>query len=275
MFRAIGRYIKAFFYMITGRIDRARKTLSANPYVVQATYDSVVEEKKKRIHQYKDAVAAMIAQEEKKLNKIKQLGEEVNRLEQLKEGAAAKAKSVVDQLKGQGASMEEIKQNDDYQKCLAAFNDFTSTLAEKQEHIAELENDAKELNANIGNHKVQLQQLQREIDKLKEEASATVADMITAKEEAEIADMISGISEDRYARELEDMRELRREQKAKARVAREMAGTDTKVLENEFMEYARTGVSTDEFDQLIGLAGEADTAAAAPQEQVKSQLPEQ
>ena len=55
MFRAIGRYLKAFGYLITGRVDAARKTLSANPYVVQATYDNVIREKTLRINQYKDA----------------------------------------------------------------------------------------------------------------------------------------------------------------------------------------------------------------------------
>ena len=47
MFKAIGRYLRAFGYLITGRIDAARKELSTNPYVVQATYDSVIEEKTK------------------------------------------------------------------------------------------------------------------------------------------------------------------------------------------------------------------------------------
>jgi hypothetical protein len=273
----MGRYMRAFFYLITGRIDSARKEMSKNPYVIQATYDKIVEEKTARIQHYKSAVAAMIAQEEKKLATIKTLSEEVRKLEQLKEGAAAKAKHTVDKLKATGASMEAIKQNEDYQKCLAAFNDFSSTLKEKNDRIAELEADVKQLGENIGGHKVQLQQLLREIDKLKEEASATVADMITAKEEEEIANMLAGISQADHAKELQDMRDLRQQQKAQARVAREMAGTDTRRQEAEFLEYAKTGVNTDEFDKLIGLASATETAAQTTEqapEQVKSKLPE-
>jgi predicted nucleic acid-binding Zn-ribbon protein len=271
----MGRYVRAFFYLITGRIDSARKEMSKNPYVIQATFDKIVEEKTRRIQQYKDAVAAMIAQEEKKLASIKKLSDEVAHLERLKEGAAAKAKLVVDRLKGQGATMEAIKSNEEYMKCLSAFNDFSSTLEEKNARIAELENDVKQLGSNIGGHKVQLQQLLREIDQLKEEASATVADMITAKEEQDIADMLAGISDEGHAKELQDMRDLRQQQKASARISREMAGTDTKRQEAEFLEYARSGVATDEFDKLIGLAGETDRAAAEePREQVKSRLPE-
>jgi chromosome segregation ATPase len=242
MFGALGRYVRAFFYLITGRIDAARKELTKNPYVIQATFERIIQEKTTRISQYKDAVSTMITQQEKKLSTIKNLSDEVNKLERLKEGAAAKAKIVVDKLKGQGVAQEAIKHNEEYMKCLAAFNDFSSTLQEKNARITELEGDVKQLGDNIGNHKIQLQQLLREIDKLKEEAAATVADMITAKEEENVANMIAGISEDRFAKELQDMRDLREGQKAKARVSREMAGTDTKRQEAEFLEYARTGV---------------------------------
>ncbi|MCA9168476.1 MAG: hypothetical protein KDB23_12455, partial [Planctomycetales bacterium] len=83
MFKAIGRYIRAFGYLITGQIDSARKTLSNNPAVVQATYDRVIEEKTKRIHQYKEAVGAMIAQQEKKKSALVRLTEEIERLRKL------------------------------------------------------------------------------------------------------------------------------------------------------------------------------------------------
>ncbi len=276
MFGAISRYVRAFGYLITGRIDAARKVLSANPYVIQATYDRVVQEKTARINQYKTAVAQMIAQEEKKLATVRTLSEETKRLEQLKEGAAGKAKSVVDKLKGQGVSMEEIKKNDEYLKCLGAFNDFSTTLKEKYDRIAELEGDIKQLQGNLGNHKVQMQQLLRDLEKLKEEAAATVADVITAKEEEEIANILAGISEDRSSKELQDMRDLRQEQKAKARVSRELAGTDTKQQEAEFLDYANKSASSEEFDKLIGLAAEADKAAAVKPEaeRVETRLPE-
>ena len=265
MFRAIGRYIRALGYLVTGRVDAARQELSRNPYVVQATFDRITEEKRGRIHQYKDAVGRMIAQQEKKMAKVKQLTDEVNHLEQLKEGAAAKARTVVKSLQAQGKTMAEIKANEEYLTCMTAFSDFTSTAAEKNEHIAELEGDIKDLENTIGGHKVQLQQLVRDLEKIKEESAATVADVITAKEEEEIADMISGIANDRSSQELQEMRDLRQRQKAEARISREMAGTDTKQQEAEFLEYARSNVANDEFDQLIGLADSTDKVEKAEQ----------
>ena len=275
MFGALARFFRSIGYLLTGKVDDAGTGLRQNPQVIRAQYDRIINEKKQRIDHYKDAVARMIAQEESKLARIKDLSEEIRRLEQLKDGAAAKAKSVVERLKSEGKGMDAIKADPDYQKCLAAFNDFSSSLEEKEKHVAELEADVKEIQGTVNHHKVQLQGLLREIDKLKGESSATVADVITAREEQQINDMLAGVSTDRTGRELEELREMRQRAKAGARVSREMAGTDTKVQEQEFLEYATKSQSANEFDRLIGLAGEADQPAAeSPERAEPVKLPE-
>jgi GTPase len=115
--------------------------------------------------------------------------------------------------------------------------------------------------------------LQRDIEKLKSEAADAVADVITSKEETELADMINGISKDGMAKELQNLRDLRHEMRAEARISREMAGTDTKVQEAEFLEYARSNTATDEFDALLGMAEGtegAETAASEPEQLEKT-----
>ena len=66
--------------------------------------------------------------------------------------------------------------------------------------------------------------------------------------------------------------------RAEARVSREMAGTDGKVQEAEFLEYARTNSATDEFDSLLGLAEGAESAPIEPKQEesssTESALPE-
>lgn len=260
MFRAIGRWIKAVGYLLTGQVDSARRVLDTNPHVIRAKYDEIVREKISRIQQYKQAVAGLIAQEEAKTAKVKQLSEEVSNLERLKAGALAKAKQTVAKLQSTGKSKEAIHADENYKKCLSAYNDFSSTLAEKQERIEELENNVADYKKTIGEHKVQLQQLLREVEKVRSEAADTVAEVISAKQEKEIADTIAGIAEDGTAEELQSLRKMRQEVKAEARVAKEMAGADTKAQENEFLEYARTSESTSEFDSLIGLAESAESA---------------
>jgi len=270
MFRALFRWVKAVGYLLTGQIDSARRALDTNPHVVRAKYDEIVREKTSRIHQYKQAVSGMMAQKETKVAKVKDLTEEVGRLENLKAGALAKAKSRVKELQAQGMSLDAIQSDDDYLKCQGAYKDFSSTLAEKQARIDELEQDVQDYSTRIGEHKVQLSSLLREIEQLRAEATDAVADMITAKEEKEIADTLSGIAQDGTSAELQRMRQLRQEVKAEAKISKELAGTDTRVQEAEFLEYARTSASDDEFASLLGLAEQAEgPAPAAPESQEK------
>lgn len=274
LFGSIGRWFKALGYLLTGRIDAARETLDTNPHVVKAKYDDIIREKVGRIQEYKKAVASLVAQEEKKVQQVRQLTDEVQRLEDLKTGAAAKAKKVVAELQAAGKTQGEIHNHEDYKRCLAAFNDFSSTLAEKQERIAELESGIEEYRGTVSNHKVQLQSLLREVEGLKAESAEMVADVITAREEKEISDMLTGIATDGTAEELQRMRDLRGKIKAEARISKEIAGVDTRAQEAEFMNYARTSEATNEFDALIGLSSEAESPSRETPAAEPEKLPE-
>ncbi len=270
---AIWRYVKSFLYLITGQIDKSRKALDSNPNVMRAKFDDIIKGKVEQIHTYKQAVATLIAQQEKKMAKVKSLTEEVQKLENLKAGALAMAKQAVAKLQGEGKTKEDVHADADYKKCLTAYNDFAATLEEKKDHIKDLEGDIAEYDGSIANHKINLQQLQRDIQKLKSEAADAVADVITAKEERDLSDMLNGISKDGMAKELQDMRDLRHEMRAEARVSREMAGTDSKAQEAQFLDYARSNTATDEFDALLGVAEGtegAETAASEPEQVEKT-----
>ncbi len=270
MFRAVGRYFRALGYLLTGRVDQARRAVSSNPAVVQATFDNIIQEKKARIGQYKDAVGAMIAQEEKKKSALKKITAEIEKLTKLRDGAAAMARKVVERHNG---DTEAVKTDPEYLKCQAAFKDFSTTLKEKQEHAAELDEDIKGFETNIAGHKTQLQSLLHEIEKLKSEKHETVADLLTSKEEREISDMIAGISQDRTSEELQELRDIRDQAKATARVSREVAGVDVQRSEAEFLEYAAASTADSEFDALIGLTKQTEeTAAEEPSE--RTRIPE-
>ena len=168
--------------------------------------------------------------------------------------------------------VEAVKQDPEYTRCQTAFRDFSTTLAEKEQRIVDLEGDLETLAKSIGGHKIQIQGLLRELDKIREEKHDAVADVISAREEQQIADMVAGISADRTSQELAELRDLRREMKAKARISREMSGLDTKRDEDEFLSYATENVMTDEFDALIGLTktedrghGESDEPTRIPE----------
>ena len=235
MFKAIGRFFRAIGYMFTGKVNSAADSISNNPTVISATYEKVIEEKKRRINEYKDAISAMIAQEESKKAKLSTITEEVQKLEKLKSGAAARAKQLVDKYQG---DINAVKNDPEYLKCQSAYKDFSSTLIEKQKRASELEEDLKQLITNVSGHKVQIQSLMRDLDKLKEEKHDAVADILSATEEKQIADMVNGISNDRTNEELHRLRELRQKASANAKISRELAGMDTKKAEADFLEYA-------------------------------------
>lgn len=257
MFNAIGRFFRAIKYLITGKVDNAADALSKNPTVIKATYEKVIEEKKRRINEYKDAISSMIAQEESKKKRLEGLTEEIDKLEKLKSGAAARAKALVDKYNG---DVVAVKNDPEYLKCQAAFKDFSSTLAEKQARASEIDDDLKQLITNVNGHKTQIQSLMRDLEKIKEEKHDAVADMLSANEEKQIADMVNGITNDKTSEELQRLREMRQKAVANARVSRELAGLDAKKAENEFLEYAQKNAADDEFDALIGISAKKESS---------------
>jgi len=277
MFSAIGKFFRALGYLLTGRIDKARQALMSNPVVMEATYDNIIEEKAARARQYKDVLGKMIGKEEEKKDKLKALltGDSKEQpgipyYTKLKAGAAAKAKQLVAKHDG---DQEKVKADPEYAKCQSAYKDFSSTLEEKMKAAKELEENLAEIGTNISQHKTNIQGILRDLDKIKSEKHEAVADVISAREEQEIADMVNGISEDRSAKELQELRELRRDAKGKAKVSRELAGLDARTAENDFLAYAEQTASDDEFDKLIGLTKEEakDTTPATTE---RTSLPE-
>ena len=260
---AIGRLFKSIWYMLTGRAHELSDKIMENPEAVRGAYEDIIKDKKENIQRYKGAVGQLMALLKQKQVSVQELTQEITRLEDLKKGALAKAKQVANDLQSQGVSPEEIKTDVDYTKCVAAYNDFSSTLTEKEARIVELEEDIQRAQQDIDGHKVQLETLTRDLKKIQEEQSEAVADLISARETEEIADMLSGISKDGTNQELVRMREVRQKAKSRAEISQELAGTDANSQENEFLEAARSSETSDEFDALIFGAEQSDSAETA------------
>lgn len=256
---AIGRLFKSIWYMLTGRAHELSDKIMENPEAVRGAYEDIIKDKKENIQRYKGAVGQLMALLKQKQVSVQELTQEITRLEDLKKGALAKAKQVANDLQSQGVSPEEIKTDVDYTKCVAAYNDFSSTLTEKEARIGELEEDIQRAQQDIDGHKVQLETLTRDLKKIQEEQSEAVADLISARETEEIADMLSGISKDGTNQELVRMREVRQKAKSRAEISQELAGTDANSQENEFLEAARSSETSDEFDALIFGAEQSDS----------------
>ncbi len=264
------RFFKAIWYTLTGRAHESADRMMENPEAVRGAYEDIIRDKKGNIQRYKQAIGQLIAIVEQKKSTVQSLTDEVDRLEELKSGAIAKAQQTATALQGEGLAQEEIKSHPEYTRCVTAYQDFNSNLTEKNGRITELENEIEGAQADIESRKLQITSLHRDLDKIKSEQSEAVADLITAREQEEIADMLSGISMDGTSAELTRMREIREKAKARSKVSQELAGTDSRSDEEEFLTAARSSATNDEFDALIFGAQQTDTQTQAEPDKAKS-----
>ena len=51
MFSAIGKYMRAVWYLMTIRVDKASETLRMNPGVISANYDRINKDNRDRLSQ--------------------------------------------------------------------------------------------------------------------------------------------------------------------------------------------------------------------------------
>lgn len=254
MFRAFGRFLRTLGHKISGIFGRKTEKLMRDADTIKGAYSDVIKEKTNRINQYMSAVGEMIAQNQRRVSRIEKLSSEVERLERVKAGALAKAKSMMEQ--GKTAEDAEVV------KLKAAYADASSTLDEKKESIAELEQEIENTKDGINSHRVQLQTMQREIAKLKTESSEAVADVKAAEAEQSIANTIAGISDDTTDETLEMLRNARDNAKGKAEVARQVAGTDAMALEAELEAFGASSAGADEFDALLGSNDAAEVSVS-------------
>ena len=171
----------------------AQKILMDNPETVRGVYEDIIQNKKDNIQRYKQAIGQLIALIEQKKSQLKGITEEIDKLEKMKAGAIAKSKTTAAELQIAGTPEEEIKQHPDYVRCVSSYNDFHSTLDEKNARIVELEQDIERAQGDIEHHKSNLTLLHRDIEKTKTEQSEAVADLIAAREKEEIHGILSDI----------------------------------------------------------------------------------
>lgn len=271
MANGITRFFKAIWYSLTGRAHEQADRLMEDPHAVRGAYEDIIKDKQGNIQRYKQAIGQLIALVESKKSSLNGLTEDIDKLEKMKAGAIAKAKSTAAELQQAGTPEGEIKQHPDYVRCVTSYNDFHSTLEEKNARVVELEEDIERAQGDIDNHKNQIIGLHRDLEKIKTEQSEAVADLITAREQEEIADMLSGISTDGTSAELSRMREIREKAKGRSVVAQELAGTDSRAEEEEFLAAARSTSASDEFDSLIFGAQQTDTPTATEESKSESE----
>jgi chromosome segregation ATPase len=257
----IFRILRSIWYAITGKGNRAADGLLQNTDVIAGNFDHIVKEKRGRINTFKDAISTLVAQQETKKQTLKAVSGEVARLEQLKAGALAQGKKVVERL---GGDQAKAAGDPDFAKHQAAYRDFSSTLEEKKKRVAELEGDIETQGKTISSYTGQIQTLMRELEKIAAEKHETIADVIGAQQQKQVADIVSNLAEDTTSQELQSLRDMRMKAKASAKVSQSLSGLDTKSAEDEYVAAAGNSAHDDEFSKLMFGNGEKAAEAPAP-----------
>lgn len=257
---ALGRWMKAIGYLFTGRIDEARKAIDANPNVMNAKYDEMIRTMQGNISKYVDAASKVSAHVAKKQNELSRTNKEIEETERFRTGAVTIAKQVAAKLQAAG---KDPATDPDYAQHRAAFNDFSSTLTEKLKLRKELEDAIASGEETNRNHLFTLKNLKRELETLKKEQGEMVASMISATQERELNNMLSGLENNsgNIMNERTRMKDAVAEAKAAAKITGQVAGTDAKRAQQEYLDVAMRTAANNEFDSLVGLPAAAPAPA--------------
>jgi phage shock protein A len=251
------RLLRALGYLLTGRLSAAAAALQGNQFVMAATYDQSIKKSEERFKQVRDAVASLMGLEQTRIQEIKGLSANVEKLAKIKQGAQVAMQKRIDALLAQGKTKEDIQKDGEYIKHAGNYKDASSTLEQYNIQIHDKEKDLAERKQQIATYKVELQKMQKDHEKLRAEKSEALADVAIAKQQQQINDLLNGIADDTTDKDLQAARDARKQAQAKAKISAELAGNDAKLAESEYLQLASTSTADKELDNILNW-GEMD-----------------
>ncbi len=260
MFKAISRFFKTIGRLLTGQINEKTDSIAEDSHVVREEYNEIIEQKTRQVRDIRDAVAGLLAQQERKKDMAERLLTDIEELDKKRAGAIAYAKKAA-----AGKSKEEAAQSAQYVRAMEAYKNFSSTLEEKKTRLQDAQADIDAGQKQINGYKQQLVNFQRDLDKLKSEKHEAVAEITMAKHQREVNEALAGIGKDDAGEQLEGLRNRVRNVSSQAKVTAELAGTNAAMEEAEFLAMAEDSLAQSEFDSLI--FGEEKPAAETPDEE--------
>lgn len=262
LFASIGKYFAAFGYLLTGRVDKARERMATDPNVIRATMDGVIDGHKRSISEMMDAVAEIINLQETKKGQKTNFERNLTEKQKIQTSAKRMTEERIRKLQADGKSPEEIKADPEFMRHSSAFSSVSTEVKGLQDNVARATADIALYQTKLDQYKIQLEGMKRGLEKSKEKKSTLVADAITAEQELRLNQMLAGITSDSSAAQTEaDLEAAVGKLKAKARVASELAGTDTVVADAQYLAYADKSAAASEFDSLLYGAEKAEDKA--------------
>jgi phage shock protein A len=235
-FRSIFRFFGALFGIAEGATQRGTDAmLTANADTIRAQFRKSREDAIQNFNSMKDAVAQLMSIREDKAKQLWVLNKTSQELELKKNGAVEQFK------KTQNPALK------------AAWAKFTEEQKNIEERIDQLEVDIAEQDKQITLYQSKLHELKTQIEKLKTEEAETVAEIVSDRQMEELNSKLSGLSTSTETKNLEAIREARKQIKAKAKLSNQLSGSDVLVAETALIEAGVAAQHGDAFDQLVRL----------------------
>ena len=267
MFRALSRFLRAIGHYLSFGFISAAESIENDPGVISMQYEDVIGDKKKRLNRLVDAVAGVAAQQESRKMALEQVTTQIEELEEEMNGALVMLNERAQLLKSQNKTVEEIESDYKYREIAAAYQDLASTIEEKRKRAEDLEGEITRTGQVMSGYRVDLVDLQRELEKLKQEKHEAVADIISAREMENVNKVLAGIGEDTTSEQLVRLRDRRAQAVARRNVAQDLAGTSAKRQRAELRTAAQRAATMTKLRSLVGLTEPSETSAESPKEE--------
>lgn len=275
IFKSVARLLRAIGYLFVGNTDELTEmVMRNNPTAIKAKYDDIINAKTGDIQKFMDAVSELMLNKTQKEQLLEEMGKKLKEKEDIMKGAVAMAQKRSNDLKAKGKNDEEIQQDADYIKALNGHRDASSTATQLRERIAETAVDIEQKAGAIAQYKERLLAFQRDIAKLKDEKSDSVAKLISANQEKKLSDMLSGLSMSGADHDLDQVRRIRDKAVASAQVASDLAGVDAEAVTRQFLNYAKDSQADAEFAALVGLDSATPAEPVGELQEAGAKLPE-
>ncbi|MCB1043700.1 MAG: hypothetical protein KDC35_12220 [Acidobacteria bacterium] len=254
--RAFFRYLRYWNWRKARYIlDAADQQFTGSVDGISAAFDMHQDEVVAQYQKLRDAIAQVETVLEEKRSRLEDLNHEEDDLISKREGAlnlAEQAQSAGDQTA--------------YDKHAQAFERFQVRIEEIEALQERLNGEITETGATMDRYMLQLQEMQREIEKLPQQKAEAIADYVSAKQIVELNDRLQGLETSIDRGPISAVLKANRELTAKARISEKLAGADVRAQDKAYEKAGRESTARTKLDQMLAARKAEKEASAAPKE---------
>jgi len=233
---SIFRLVSSLFGQAEGSTERATdKLLTSSPEAIRNQFRKTREDWSKDYTEMKSAIAQLMQLRDTKVDEAKRLQTLVGEVETKMHGAITLYKQSQDE-----AMREE-------------YSKLAYVKEESEAKILALSTEVGEQNTLIDNYKSRLNGLKQDLDNLKKEEAETIADIVSSKKINELNDKLQGLSHNYQTKNLEAIRDARKQIKSVAKLGSEISGLDKTNLDQKLIATGKVSKHLSAFDDAVKL----------------------